>query len=494
MNEFQKQRVHTLNKLVMALMWGALLLAVIWDIATGVPAYTIYIIAGVGAPVCTLLSLLVWRRLFVDKIMYVIPFAMAGLSAVMLDTSDSFPNYMVMYFGLALLSLYNYSWPILLSGISGLVITNWLYLKESPVFADVDGPELGTLNLFLVFITVLLVAQARIGHRRRAELEQKEQVVALANQQLEALLARVGDGANQVASSAEELMASAEQTAQASQHIATKVEELAHGAEQQVHGVEDSSRTVMEMWQAAAAIASGVQHVSTNAGDSSKLAGEGDAAIQQAVAQMTSVDQSMNELAALVRNLGARSQEIVQFVQVITEIADQTNLLALNAAIEAARAGEQGRGFAVVADEVRKLAEQSGRSAQQIASLIGRIQNETTQAMRSMEQTATIVTEGIDSVGRAGRRFERIRRSIEDVAHEAQGLSSSAQQLSIGSERIVACIDSIGTVAHHSAAASQSVSAATEEQLATMEEIVTSATALTQLADELKDLLQTQRA
>jgi methyl-accepting chemotaxis protein len=204
---------------------------------------------------------------------------------------------------------------------------------------------------------------------------------------------------------------------------------------------------------------------------------------------MSSISNTVNDLAKVIKGLGDRSQEIGQIVEVITGIAQQTNLLALNAAIEAARAGEHGRGFAVVADEVRKLAEQSAESAQQITNLIGTIQADTSTAVNVMDSTIQEVSSGIGVVNTAGEAFNRIENLINTVAKQIQEVSAASQQMSVGAMQVVKAIDEISDVSEKTAAGTQNVSAAAQEQLASMEEISASSSSLSKMATELQTLV-----
>ncbi|WP_409251671.1 methyl-accepting chemotaxis protein [Bacillus sp. SCS-153A] len=308
---------------------------------------------------------------------------------------------------------------------------------------------------------------------------------------LRKVIKQVGTASEQVAASAEQLTASSEQTTKATEQVANTMQEVASGVEKQVQSVDETSQTINEMAAGVQEIARKSQLVSDSAIQATDNATDGGQVIKNAVNKMSSIQQSVTGLGTVVKDLGEHSKEIGKITAVISGIADQTNLLALNAAIEAARAGEQGKGFAVVADEVRKLAEQSAESAQQISKLISAIQAETNKAVNSMEITTKEVGEGIGVINIAGQSFEHIQISIDGVTAQVQEITSAVQQMAAGSEQMEHSMKVITEVAVSSASGTQEVSAASEEQLAAMEEIASSANALSSMAEELKGIIST---
>lgn len=198
----------------------------------------------------------------------------------------------------------------------------------------------------------------------------------------------------------------------------------------------------------------------------------------------------MRTTAQLVDELGERSQEIGAIVDTISDLAGQTNLLALNAAIEAARAGEQGRGFAVVAEEVRKLAEQSATAAQQIAALIGKIQEDTSKAVSSMNLGRQAVVQGAESVEGLRGVFEEINDLIAHVASSVEDMSGSVQHVSKQSSEITSHMEQIDKGAAKVSDNMQSISAAAEEQSATAQEIATASDSLARQAQDVQENLQ----
>jgi len=205
---------------------------------------------------------------------------------------------------------------------------------------------------------------------------------------------------------------------------------------------------------------------------------------------MMSIEKTVTGSAEVVKNLGERSREIGQIVDTISGIAEQTNLLALNAAIEAARAGEQGRGFAVVADEVRKLAEQSQKASKQIALLINEIQLETQNAVISMDEGTHQVKLGTEVAQSAGHAFIEITTLVDQVSSMVGEISEEFQQMAIGSQKIVTSVTDIYETSRAITGQTQTVSAATQEQSASVEEIASSSQVLATMADELQQSLK----
>lgn len=303
---------------------------------------------------------------------------------------------------------------------------------------------------------------------------------------LQHMITEVQEASIQVASFSQELTASAEQTSQATNQIAETMQGVAAGSEQQVHHVKNSSSFIADMSEHFQQIAEQALNVSDTANTSFEAARNGNETIQQTIVQMEKVNESVQTLADIVGKLGSSSERIGQIVEVIKNIADQTNLLALNAAIEAARAGEQGRGFAVVADEVRKLAEQSSASSSQIAELITNIQAEALEAVQSMKASEEEIHKGTHLVEAAAETFIKIRNHSSEASHQIIEVSETAKMLYERSKQVVSVIEEIQQIAQESAAATQTASAATEEQLASMEEITATSSALTQMADRLQ--------
>jgi methyl-accepting chemotaxis protein-2 (aspartate sensor receptor) len=254
--------------------------------------------------------------------------------------------------------------------------------------------------------------------------------------------------------------------------IQDAAQQLANNSERLVSTASDVASQSAQQSDSATAMASGIEEMSTNivhvsesakqanqiSLDSDHVSNEGAIVIRQATDSMTSIASTVRAASDVVSTLGRESHAISTIVNVISEIAEQTNLLALNAAIEAARAGEQGRGFAVVADEVRKLAERTSSSTQEISSLIRRVLDGTTNAVASMEEGVRQVEQGVSYANQAGESIAGIRQSAsqvtESVTHISHALteqSTALTEISRNTEKIVTMADQNSLVAKESA-------------------------------------------
>ena len=197
--------------------------------------------------------------------------------------------------------------------------------------------------------------------------------------------------------------------------------------------------------------------------EAGSLSQEGAGAVQEAVGEMGKISESVGHATGMIRDLDEKSNQISAIVNVIKEIADQTNLLALNAAIEAARAGEQGRGFAVVADEVRKLAERTTVSTQEIAKMIDAIQSSTQSSVRGMELSSEQVRDGVQMAARSGDSMNKIESSTHKVQNAVDEISSALREQSTASTRMAAEVQRVAEMTEKNNAAAQASAAAAAE-------------------------------
>ncbi|HYL81911.1 MAG TPA: methyl-accepting chemotaxis protein [Candidatus Acidoferrum sp.] len=292
-----------------------------------------------------------------------------------------------------------------------------------------------------------------------------------------------------ITTSAVALSASAEEMNSSTEEIAATVEQIAKGAEHQAGLVEQTSKVIREMANSVTEIATRAKSAAEAAAEAGYTAQTGGKSAQEAMDKMKGVFSIIEGAAGGVKSFSEKTQQIGTIVDVITKIAQQTNLLALNATIEAARAGEAGRGFAVVADEVRKLASEAGNSAEKIAELIKQDQMENTKVAASMEVATREMTSGREVLTYTSDALQDIVRVVVEEVKKVQEISALTQQQTQGAQEMVKTIDEIAKVAEDNAASTEEASAATTEQTASMEQMARSAQQLSGLADKLRTMV-----
>ncbi|MCE5204417.1 MAG: HAMP domain-containing methyl-accepting chemotaxis protein [Actinomycetia bacterium] len=290
-----------------------------------------------------------------------------------------------------------------------------------------------------------------------------------------------------VTNAATQLSASSQEINSSSMEISSSVQQIAHGAELQSRKVEETSSAMESITKTVNDVARRAEEASKTSEEAAKAAVLGEQATSEAITKIGEVRRAIETLASSVEILGQRSTEIGHIVDVITSIADQTNLLSLNAAIEAARAGESGRGFSVVAEEVRKLAEGSGKAAEQIGELIKDVQNETARAIKFMEVGANEVVVGSEVVGKTGDALRQITEAVSrtaTLAEEIAGAMAGQAQRTVEVDR---AMHDIAAVVEENAASAEETAAAAQQQTACMEEISSSAQELAEMARRLEE-------
>ncbi|WP_342547806.1 methyl-accepting chemotaxis protein [Paenibacillus sp. FSL P2-0089] len=294
---------------------------------------------------------------------------------------------------------------------------------------------------------------------------------------------------NNVSFSAEQLSAGAEQTTKAIEHVTVAIQEVAAGTQQQVNSVHKGMASTAATTTEVAHISEFMQQVSVMMDKTSLSASEGNDSVISVVDKINGIHETVEEMGKVIDQLSERVGQIQGITGVISGISRQTNLLALNASIEAARAGEQGRGFAVVASEVRKLAEESGKSASLISEQVASIHSEMLRATASMEDAKTKVMDGIMAVDTTGRSFSRIRRAIKGAAETIGGMNEGVQTLTAEADSLDQAINEIRGITEAAAGSTETISAAAQQQLASVEEIASSSADLSRQADELQQLV-----
>lgn len=303
----------------------------------------------------------------------------------------------------------------------------------------------------------------------------------------------IGDIANvskQVTVQSEELTHTADEVGVGSKQIAITMHEISNGVEEQAHSASSLLEQIGEFSETINVVATEGDNIKEQSQKMLVITDEGNQHMSSSIEQMTIIDTQIKNSLEMVKGLDRKANRITELVNVIKDISEQTNLLALNAAIEAARAGEHGRGFAVVADEVRKLADQVHLSITNITTIVIDIQSESNQVVKTLADSYQKVTFGTQQIDVMGVAFNHLRELIETISKKVDSMANSMSNVLDNTHAINASIDTIASVSEQTAAGIEQVTATTEQSSSSMESVGESSKLLKEQATKLNGLVQ----
>lgn len=328
-----------------------------------------------------------------------------------------------------------------------------------------------------------------INYKGKDEIGRLAAAVNMMSENLKMTIQQVYGVSQAVSSQSEELSHSADEVKAGSQQVASTMQELASGSEAQAKHASDLSAFMETFSESMKEASENGQSVLASSKNVLDMTAKGSAFMHASIKQMGIIDQIVQDGVQKMKGLDAQSQEISKLVSVIKDIADQTNLLALNAAIEAARAGEQGRGFAVVADEVRKLAEQVSVSVADITGIVSGIQTESANVAESLQGGYLEVEKGTSQIKTTGETFEDISGAINEMAANIYSITEKLDEMNEKSRQMGNAVEEIASVSEEAAAGVEQTSASAQQTSSSMEEISRSSEDLSKMAEELNRLV-----
>lgn len=324
---------------------------------------------------------------------------------------------------------------------------------------------------------------------RKDEIGQLTQAMQVMKDSLHETIGQVADASSSVATQSEELTQSAIEVQTGSEQIAMTMEEIASGTEKQADSVSTLAHTMGVFATQAQETSEKGAHIQTSSIDILDLTNGGRQLMTSSEKQMMKIDEIVQQAVKKMDRLDNQTQEISKLVSVIQEVAAQTNLLALNAAIEAARAGEHGKGFAVVADEVRKLAEQVSVSVTDITDIVTNIQIESADVTESLQSGYDEVEQGTHYIQTTSGTFDEINGAMTEMVGNINAIAENLSDITTNSQELNNAIEEIAAISEESAAGIEETAATSQQASSSMEEVAGGSEKLANLADELHTLV-----
>jgi methyl-accepting chemotaxis protein len=325
---------------------------------------------------------------------------------------------------------------------------------------------------------------------RKDEVGELAEAFCLMISDIKRVIISIKENTSEILSLSEELSDSAQITTAASNSIAQNVQKRVSDIELLLDKSDYAGSLLSEMSEKAQKISQKTFLVSQVSQNTKDQATAGNTQIYRSIEQMNEIDKALSESRSIISEMSALYREISEFVQTISQIAAQTNLLSLNASIEASRAGEHGKGFAVVADEIKKLAQQSKEAALMIQDIISKVGENSDKSIQSMEKLSAEVKKGINSIGQSSEAFKSIFESSVRTAQEIKEVTVSATDVSDTVEKVSDSVKTTNSTIKEFLQKNKEIEENTEEQFAAAEKTTESARLLNSMAEKLEQAVQ----
>ncbi|MDX8363624.1 methyl-accepting chemotaxis protein [Cytobacillus sp. IB215665] len=482
--------VEKRNKLLISILWFTFTCVFLWNFFhAGLRLSLIQSIPDLI--INTIITVLILKRKFIFYTMYLVVLSSVITTYVVFSVDPSIIMFFLVVLYVTVISLYENYIPIILTAISNIAISNYFFLTnhDSTAFAAINKTDIIGIDAMIILIILVNIIQGVFSKHMRLENQETYEQVLQAKEHTDSLLRNIKSTVEFLHRFETDLENHSKKTEGISEEITVSFLEVTKGIESQAASVVDINEAIQSADSSIENVTSVSNHMNNLSEETLKTIQNGNNNVEVLIGEIEKVHTIINATVAVMNDLSNQNHKIEGIVNKITGISEQTNLLALNAAIEAARAGEHGKGFAVVADEVRKLAEDSRHSTAEITSILNGIQEKTLHAAEqtNLGENAILQSEQVMKV--VQETFRTIKNTSEEVEEQSGKVNDMLAEILGDSHRISNEILSISSITQQSSASSQEILAHMEEQNNRIKNIVSSFKKLEDMIETLENLV-----
>ncbi|CAM4324692.1 methyl-accepting chemotaxis protein [Paenibacillus alkaliterrae] len=479
------------NRLLIKILWSLLALGIATDLAIGLAANMILLLAGVGVFLCGAATFMTYRSILTGYIKYLVPCILTVIVSLLIvsDPNPIVSTYFLVYVNLAIVTLYADYKPIIFTGVLGAALSTYLFLDPVLQPRLFPGESLAYLFLYLAFATAALAFSANFSQRLQRQVTDKQREALASKDMAEALLAKLKSSIHVLTEFSSSQQTTVRSTGDISKEVTLTFFEMSAAIEKQTGTILNISESTQIIDAAVKRLLEGTELLQQYSADNAALTEQNREQMAVLSSEVESVRTIIAHTVEMMTQLNEQNDRVSSIVDTIGDIAEQTNLLALNAAIEAARAGEHGRGFAVVSGEVRKLADNARNATNEISDILSGIRSQISAVHAQVESGQAAVATSRDVSRQVQQLIGRINDNTELVKQHSDTVGSSANHLHERYADMAGEMVNIAATTEQNMASVEEVHASMETQDMKIHTMVEEYAQLDQLLSELKEMV-----